>query len=99
MNKRQKIVQEQFLNNEEAIIRKLKNLYSHAEKEIAQKAQALQDDINRLGALADLAEDDEEKAKILSMQQSLSLTMLQSLPVTTTSLLTSVEFISAKVDL
>ena len=70
MNKRQKIVQEQFLNNEEAVIRKLKNQYHHALKDIEKKAQSLQDDINRLGTLANLATDEEEKAKFLSMQQS-----------------------------
>lgn len=70
MNKRQKILQEQFLNNEEAVIRKLKNQYSHALKEIEKKAQALQDDINRLGTMAGLAVDETEKAAFLSMQQS-----------------------------
>ena len=70
MNRRQKIVQQQYLNNEEAVIRKLKNQYHHSLKEIEKKAQALQDDINRLGTLANLAVDDEEKAKFLSMQQS-----------------------------
>lgn len=70
MNQRQKIVQEQFLNNEEAVIRKLKNQYSHALKEITKKAQALQDDINRLGTLTNLATDEEEKARFMSMQQS-----------------------------
>lgn len=70
MNNRQKIVQEQFLNNEEAIIKRLKQVYNKSLADIEEKTKALQDDINRLGALADLAEDDEEKAKILSMQQS-----------------------------
>lgn len=70
MNRRQKTVQERFLNNEEAVIRKLKNLYHHTLKEIENKAQSLQDDINRLGTLARLATDGEEKAKLLSMQQS-----------------------------
>ena len=70
MNSRQKLVQEQFLNNEEAVIRKLKNQYSHAQKEIEKKAQALQDDINRLGTMANLAVDADEKEKLLSMQQS-----------------------------
>ena len=70
MNKRQKLVQKQFLNNEEAVIRKLKNQYSHARKEIEKKAQSLQDDINRLGTMANLAVDDDEKAQLLSMQQS-----------------------------
>ncbi len=70
MNKRQKLVQQEFLNNEEAVIRKLKNQYHHAQKEIEKKAQALQDDINRLGTLANLAVDADEKEKLLSMQQS-----------------------------
>lgn len=70
MNKRQKIVQEQFLNNEEAVIRKLKNQYSHALTEITKKAQSLQDEINRLGTLTSLATDEEEKARFMSMQQS-----------------------------
>ena len=70
MNRRQKLVQEQFLNDEEAVIRKLKNQYHHAQKEIEKKAQALQEDINRFGTLANLAVDDEEKAQFLSMQQS-----------------------------
>ena len=70
MNKRQKIVQEQFLNNEEAVIRRLKNQYHHALKDINKTAQSLQDDINRLGQMASLAVDAEEKAQLLSMQQS-----------------------------
>lgn len=70
MNERQRIVQEQFLDNEEAVIRKLKNLYNHALKEIEKKAQALQEEIERLGKLANLATDAEEKEKFLSMQQS-----------------------------
>ena len=70
MNNRQKIVQQQFLNNEEAIIRRLKSVYSQARKDIEKKAQALQDDINRLGTLANLAVSEEEKAQLLSMQQS-----------------------------
>ena len=70
MNRRQKLVQQQFLNNEEAVIRRLKSIYSQAQKDIEGKSQALQEDINRLGTLAKLAVDDEEKAKFLSMQQS-----------------------------
>ena len=70
MNKRQKLVQEQFLNNEEKVIRKLKNQYHHAQKEIEKKTQALQDEINRLGTMAKLSVDADEKAQLLSMQQS-----------------------------
>ena len=70
MNKRQKLVQDQFLNNEEAVIKRLKQVYNQAQKDIEKKTQALQDDINRLGAMANLAVDAEEKEKLLSMQQS-----------------------------
>lgn len=70
MNKRQKLIQKQFLNNEEAVIKRLKAVYSQSLKDIEKKAQSLQDDINRLGTLAKLATDAEEKAKFLSMQQS-----------------------------
>ena len=70
MNKRQKLVQAQFLNNEEAVIRRLKSIYTESQKDIEKKAQALQDEINRLGTLANLAVDAEEKAKLLSMVKS-----------------------------
>ena len=70
MNRRQKLVQEQFLNNEEAVIRRLKSIYTASLKDIEKKAQALQDEINRLGTLAKLSVDEEEKAQLLSMQQS-----------------------------
>lgn len=70
MNKRQKIVQQQFLDNEEAVIKRLKQVYAQSLKDIEKSAQALQDDINRLGTLARLSVDAEEKDKLLSMQQS-----------------------------
>ena len=70
MNKRQKLVQERFLDNEEAVIKSLEKVYGTALEDITKKAQALQDDINRLGTLAKLATDEDEKAQILSMQQA-----------------------------
>ena len=70
MNKRQKLIQAQFLNNEEAVIRRLKSIYTQSQKDIEKKTQALQDEINRLGTLAKLSVDEEEKAQLLSMQQS-----------------------------
>ena len=70
MNKRQKIVQNQFLNNEEEVINRLKGVYEDSLKDIEKKAQALQDDIDRLGDMAKLATDADEKARLLSMQQS-----------------------------
>lgn len=70
MNKRQKIVQQQFLNNEEAVIKRLKQVYNQSLKDIKEKAKALQDDINQLGTMANLAANEAEKAQLLSMQQS-----------------------------
>ena len=70
MNKRQKLVQQAFLNNEEAVIRRLKQVYGVALKDIEKKAQALQDDIGRLDTMARLSVDADEKAKLLSMKQS-----------------------------
>lgn len=70
MNKRQKLVQQAFLDDEEKVIRKLKNQYSHSLKEITKKSEKLQKDIERLDTLAKLSVDDEEKEKILSQRRS-----------------------------
>ena len=70
MNRRQKLVQGQFLNDEEEVIRRLESIYGESLKDIEKKTQALQDEINRLGTLAKLSVDDAEKAQLLSMQQS-----------------------------
>lgn len=70
MNRRQRLVQQQFLNNEDEVIRRLESLYTQALNDINKKAQSLQDEINRLGTLVNLSADAEEKARFLSMQQS-----------------------------
>lgn len=70
MNKRQKLVQERFLDNEEAVIKQLEKVYETALTDITKKSQTLYDDINRLDALAKLATDDDEKAQILSQKQA-----------------------------
>ena len=70
MNKRQKIVQEAFLNNEEAVIKRLKQVYNQSLKDITKKSKELQDQINSLGALVDLTDDEAEKATLKSMQQA-----------------------------
>ena len=70
MKKYEKEVQQAFLNNEEAVIKRLKQVYGQSLKDIEKKAQALQDDINRLDTMAKLAVDADEKEKLLSMQQS-----------------------------
>ena len=70
MNKRQKIVQQQFLDNEEKVINKLKNQYSHALKEITGKSQSLYDEIEELTSVYDDIEDEAEKAVLKSRIQS-----------------------------
>lgn len=70
LNKRQKIVQDAFLNNEEAVIKRLKQVYNQSLKDIEKKAKELQDRINELDTLAKLAEDADEKAKLLSQKQA-----------------------------
>lgn len=59
MNKRQKIVQEQFLNNEEAVIKRLKSVYNQSLKDINGKVATLDSSIAQLQkALADVGEDE-----------------------------------------
>lgn len=71
MNKRQKLVQEAFLNNEEAVIKRLKVVYSQSLKDIAKKAEDLQNSINSLTMVTLQGEIDEEaKKQIQSMIQS-----------------------------
>lgn len=69
MNKRQKIVQQAFLDNEEAVIKELESTYTDALKEIEKKAKALQDQIESLQTVIDTAEG-EELETLKSMQQS-----------------------------
>lgn len=70
MNKNQKLVQQQFINNEEAVIKRLKSVYKQSLKDIEDKAKALQKDIEQLDKLAKLPISDEEKEIILSKQRS-----------------------------
>ena len=71
MNKRQKIVQQDFLNNEEAVIKRLKQVYNQSLKDITKKSEELQDRINSL-TMATLQGDMDEEAKkqLQSMIQS-----------------------------
>lgn len=58
MNKRQKLVQEQFLNDEEAVIKRLKQVYGQSLKDITGKIETLDSSIAQLQeALADVGED------------------------------------------
>ena len=70
MNKQQKLVQQQFLNNEEAVIKRLKQVYGQSLKDITGKAQELQNQINSLQGAFNAAQDATEKAQLQSMIQS-----------------------------
>ena len=70
MNKRQKIVQEAFLDNEEAVIKRLKSVYNQSLKDITAKTKELQDQINTLDALQGMTSDPDELAKLKSMEQA-----------------------------
>lgn len=70
MNERQKLVQAQFLDNEEAVIKRLKQVYGQSLKDINTKAQELQNQIIGLQAALDTVEDADEKARLKSMIQS-----------------------------
>lgn len=71
MNHRQKLVQKQFLNNEEAIIRQLDQMYSESLDDINNKIKNLEFRIGKLQEKYDWMEpDDPEKEKVKSMIQS-----------------------------
>ena len=70
MNKRQKLVLERFLDNEGVVLKRLRQVYDKSLKDVQQKAQALQDEINRLGNMASAEDDADEKARLVSMQQA-----------------------------
>ena len=70
MNKRQKLVQQQFINNEEAVIKRLKTVYNKSLEDITAKSKALQDEINSIDALIGMTDDADEIARLKSMHQS-----------------------------
>ena len=70
MNKRQRIVQEAFLDNEEAVIKRLEQVYKKSLDDITKKSKELQDQINMLDALKGMESDPAELAKLLSMKQA-----------------------------
>lgn len=61
MNKRQKIVQEQFINNEETVIKRLKTVYKQSLEDVTKKSEKLYDEIETLTAELDFIEDEEER--------------------------------------
>ena len=70
MNKRQKIVQERFLNNEEAVIKRLTQVYNKSLDDITKKSKKLYDEIEELTSVYDDVEDEAEKAVLKSRIQS-----------------------------
>ena len=70
MNKRQKIVQQQFIGNEEAVIGRLKQVYNKSLQDVTEKAQSLHEEIEALTAAYDDIEDEAEKAVMKSRIQS-----------------------------
>lgn len=70
MNKRQKLVQQAFLDNEKEVLKRLEKTYSESLTDIEKKAKKLQDDIENLDKLTKLAISDEEKEELLSRQRS-----------------------------
>jgi uncharacterized protein with gpF-like domain len=71
MNKRQKMVQKQFLKNEKAVIKRLEQIYSVSLADVDEKIENLTFTIGELEKEYDwLDPDDPEKAKVKSMIQS-----------------------------
>lgn len=70
MNKRQKLVQQAFLDNEKEVINRLDDVYGDALTDIERKAKKLQEEIEELDKLAKLSISDEEKEVLLSRKRA-----------------------------
>ena len=71
MNRRQKLIQKQYLNNEQAVIKRLNQVYGQSLKDITGKIQNLEFTIGELQQKYDWMDaDDPERAKIKSQIQS-----------------------------
>lgn len=71
MNSRQKIVQQRFLDNEEAVVKELEKTYEQALEDVNKKIKNLQLDIDGIQGTLDVWEDlggDDEEKKILQSQ-------------------------------
>lgn len=66
----EKLIQQAFLNDEEAVIKMLKSVYNQSLKDITKKAKELQDQINTLDALEGMTSDPDELEKLKSMKQA-----------------------------
>lgn len=71
MNSRQKLIQQKFLNNEKAVIKRLNQVYNQSLKDINKNIKNLEFNIAGLKTVYDWMEpDDPDKAKVKSMIQS-----------------------------
>ena len=78
MNKRQKIVQQAFINNEEAIIKRLKQVYGQSLKDIEKKSKLLHDEFEKMTAEYDLLDDEEDLLTLATRRGTLTLEMIRS---------------------
>ena len=70
MNKKQKLVLGQFLNNEEAVINRLEIVYSKSLEDINKTVKKLQDQIDSVVILKGLTNDPDELEQLKSIEQS-----------------------------
>ena len=70
MKYREKIVQIEFLDDEERVIRRLQAVYNQALKDITQKANALQEEIYKIQDKYNSIEDEQERETLKSMERS-----------------------------
>lgn len=70
MKYREKIVQIEFLDDEERVIRRLQAVYNQSLKYITQKANALQEEIYKIQDKYNSIEDEQERETLKSMERS-----------------------------
>lgn len=70
MKYREKIVQIEFLDDEERVIRRLQAVYNQSLKDITQKANALQEEIYKIQDKYNSIEDEQEQETLKSMERS-----------------------------
>ena len=70
MNKRQRIVQGRFLDNEEAVIKRLTQVYNKSFQDVSEQSQKLYDEIEAMTAELDIIEDEDEREILKSRIRS-----------------------------
>ena len=70
LRKYDKIIQQQFLNNEEAVINRLQQVYNKSLDDITKKSEKLYNEIEELTSIYDDVEDEAEKTVLKSRIQS-----------------------------